>query len=109
MYDGALIFSTEFDFAHKGFYGFKDNILVFYPFESLDDSIKIDIPEDMQEMEMFIKAADYIGIRLTTTPIIEIMNLGETTFESAIKPFVNFLSLYEKRHQKIQEIKYGCC
>ncbi len=110
-FNGVLIFNDSF-FGEKGFFGIKDNYLVFIKDEDIPEEFTIQIPENLEEVQGFLGSAEYLLHRAMVTP--EIAVVGFTNLDllnnddiksEIIKIFSDFINIYNRNVNKYELIK----
>ncbi len=100
-FDGVLIFNYDF-FGKEGFFGIRDNSLIFISQENIPDKISIHIPENLDEVQGFLSSAEYILQRVMMTPELEVIGLDDSSLsiesihKETIAIFSDFIDTYAK-------------
>ena len=117
IYNDAVIFSIEMR-GIPGMYGIRKNSLYFEEIKTTLDVeastiISIEIPETTEEMVELIQVAEFAIQKIAmTSEIIPLNQKYELIKESPgvtelLRPFINFITRYEKTTHIIEGIKHG--
>lgn len=106
-YKDTLIIATSFE-GVPGLYGVKKEALVFMNTDILDDTFIIEVPDNIEELANITQAMEFIVQQQAVNKDAKILGFdGEINHVSKLKPFVKFMTNYEKGLQYIEGIKNG--
>ncbi len=111
-FEGTLIFKTSF-FGQEGFFGIRDNYLIFISDDQIPKEININLPENLEEVQGFLSSAEYLLNRVMLTPEIHVEGFVNKEIQSdqlrteVITIFSNFIQLFSKNAVELEKIKNG--
>jgi len=104
------IFSQTF-LGKEGFFGIKDNVLIFISMEKIEDELSIEYPADITEIQAFLTTADYLVQRImmsdrTLIPGLEDIPEHDIKIES-LKILNNFINNFKENNYLLEKIKHN--
>ncbi len=109
-YEGMLLFETDF-LGQEGFFGIRDNYLIFISSDNIPKEININLPENLEEVQGFLSSAEYLLNRVMLTPKIYVEGFDDEEYTidelrtEAITIFSNFIQLFSKNAVELEKIK----
>jgi hypothetical protein len=111
-YKSALIYATELntiDDSFLGLFGFGQNTIFFEDIKNMPDTIEVEIPTSIEELQDFVEAVDFIIYKISLNGnniFIQDLNVF-IPIKYILTPFILFLKNYEKNILEAQRIKNG--
>jgi len=108
-YNNFFIFSKSF-LGVDGLFGFGEESIFFIPSEKIPNTLKIDSPESLEELQEFLILGEYISQRLMLNEKITIKgdnDVNNFSIEDILKIFVKFLKGYEENVKIMERLKHG--
>ena len=105
-YKNAIIFANTFNNV-SGLYGISENSLFFIREENLEDTFQVEVPETIEELAECTKVIEFAVQKIAINGMVEVPESDLSDQKSKLKPFVDFMTGYEKGLQLIEGIKNG--
>ncbi len=108
-FEGILIFNDSF-FGTEGFFGVRENSLIFIPQENIPNKMTVYIPENLEEVQGFLASAEYILQRTMMTPGLEVQGWSDSStniedlHKEVIATFSDFIRMYAKNANEYERI-----
>jgi hypothetical protein len=97
-----IIFSHKF-LDKDGFFGIKNNTLIFISMEKIESELSIEYPADISEVQAFLTTADYLVQRVLMSEHIKVIGLEDISEEESRKEILKILYKFIKnfKHNNI--------
>ncbi len=108
--DGVLVFETSF-LGEEGFFGIRDNNLIFIDIKNIEKEFVLQIPENLDEVQGFLSSADYILNRFMMTPTVYVEGFDQEKFtdevvaKEVLSIFSEFIDRFSKNSHELEGIR----
>ncbi len=90
----------------NGLVGIKKNTLIFISEEKLDKDIKLQVPENLTEINELLVSAEWVLQRAMMTPNLKVID-WDGPIEKILETLALFTINYKNNSEKLERLKHG--